>query len=50
MIEVEALPREDVLEYLEKSSSSLVIPYLVSINVVYDPSFWLMLQLLAVVA
>ena len=27
--EVEALPREDVLDYLEKTNSDLVIPYLV---------------------
>lgn len=28
--EVEQLPREDVLEYLEKTAPDLVIPYLVS--------------------
>ncbi len=30
--EVEALPREDVLDYLEKTSPDLVIPYLVCIS------------------
>ena len=31
MPEVESLPREPVLDYLEKTSKDLVIPYLVSL-------------------